>query len=145
MSTDLKNLFTLSATRYGLFEVMHDSPLVDVKGGNECMNLLTNEADSMKAESAARRVVAQEKALLERYGKKSLVLKVAKPHQNKPATQPTDIVNVAYQYTFTMPQLIARAKAIIAMRESKIDPEVLREGDAKATRRQAKQVGGLLG
>lgn len=142
---ELKNLFTLTATRYALFEVLKASPMEAAKGGEIAMRLLTNKGDSIKAEAAARELLTVEKDLLKKWADTPLTLQVGKPLAEDGAEVPSDIVSTAYEYHFTIKQLIVRAKAIIQLREAAITPKVLREGAKSASRKQGKGLAaGLL-
>jgi hypothetical protein len=120
-------MFTLSATRYSLFEVMPDSPIKGNAGGELVLRLLTNNADSKKAFEAATQFLA----VADKITVKKLTVIVGKPKADIEATQPSNKPVMILSYTVTKAELTRRSKAIVELHDSDIKPEVLLD-DSKA-------------
>jgi len=126
-------MYTLSSTKYGLFEVLPDSPVTAEAGGELVLRLFVLNADSQKATSAATSLLAvADKLAL----KKVVTVLVGKPKANIKAVSATAESDVILKVTVTGSQIIARAKAIISLRDSDIKPEAVKQGTKAASRKQ---------
>ena len=124
--------FTLSSTRYGLFEVTPDSPLQAGDGGEMILRLFVLNGDSEKSREAATSLLeVAEKLPL----KKLFTVIVAKPRADVKATVGTDEADVVLKLSVTGSQMIARAKAILALRDSDVKPETIKASSKTGTRK----------
>ena len=131
--------FTLSSTKYGLFEVTPDSPIKADEGGELALRLFILNADSEKAVNASTSLI-EAVAKLAPAAKKAFLLKVvivivAKPKADIKATIATDKADVKLRLTVTGEKMLERAKAIIALRTSDVKPETLQAASKTGTRK----------
>ena len=126
-------MYTLSETKYGLFAVLPDSPTTADAGGELVLRLFVLNADSEKARQAADSLLAvADKIAL----KKIVVVVVGKPKADIQAVSPTAESDVILKLSVSGSQIIARAKAIIALKDSDVKPEILKPASKSGSRKQ---------